>query len=82
VRSQPKKTGKKKPVSTANEELLRAILIIVTREFVMPTNPQRASELLKQVYPPDDFNDRLDDIGIDSDADSDDANPDDESHSD
>ena len=82
MHSQPKKTGKKKPVSTANEELLPAILIIVIQEFVMPTNPQRASELLKQVYLPDDFNDRLDDIGIDSDADSDDANPDDESHSD
>jgi hypothetical protein len=48
----------------------------------MPTNPQRASELLKQVYPPDDFNDRFDDIGIVSDADSDDADSDDASHSD
>src|SRR5215471_12703685 len=60
--NQPKKTGKKKPASTANEEWLRALLIIVIQEFVMPANPQRARELLKQVYPPDDFNDHLDDV--------------------
>jgi hypothetical protein len=53
--------GKKKPASTAREDALRALVIAIVNEFVLPVNPQRAAELLKKLYPEGDPND---DIGI------------------
>jgi hypothetical protein len=68
--NRPKPKGKKKPASTANEERLRAILIAVIREFVMPANPQRGSELLAELYSDEaDLNDDIADIGETEDAD-------------
>jgi hypothetical protein len=60
--NKPKKTGQKKRASSAEEDRLRQILIAIIEEFVRPSNPQRADELLKQVYPAGDPNDSLDDL--------------------
>ena len=59
------KTGKKKSASSAEEDRLRALLIALIREFVAPTNPQRADALLALVYPAGEheINDSLEGIG-------------------
>jgi hypothetical protein len=62
---------KKKRASTAEEDRLRQILIMLVNEFVMPMNPQRAAELLKGLYPEGDPNDSLEGIGDNEDADAD-----------
>ena len=58
------KTGKKKSASSAEEDRLRALLIAIIREFVAPTNPQRADALLALVYPGEhEIDDSLEGIG-------------------
>jgi hypothetical protein len=61
-------TGRPKRASTAEEDRLRQILILLINEFVAPVNPRRASELLKQVYPEGDPNDSIAGMLDESDA--------------
>jgi hypothetical protein len=70
--NKPPKKGKKKAASTAEEDRLRQIMITIITEFVAPHNPERAKELLKQIYPGGDPNDSLDGLLGDSEDDSDD----------
>lgn len=60
--NKPKKTSQKKRASTAEEDRLRQLLLVIITEFVRPQNPARADELLKQVFPEGDPNDGL--VGI------------------
>lgn len=60
----PKKNPKKK--GNPEADILRAILVEVIREFVMPVNPKRADELLAKLYPSDP-DDSLDNLNIDDD---------------
>jgi hypothetical protein len=57
--NKPKKIDQKKRASSAEEDRLRQILIVIINGFVVPVNPQRAAELLKQIYPEGDPNDSL-----------------------
>lgn len=68
--NKPKPIGKKKRASSAEEDRLRTILIQIITEFVRPANPQKADQLLHQIYPAGDPNDDLGDL---ADRDSDDA---------
>ena len=61
--NQPKKTGKKKRGASAEEDRLRQLLVLIINEFVLTSNPQRATELLKVIYPEGDPDDSLEDLG-------------------
>jgi hypothetical protein len=66
----PLRRSKAKKKGNPEADRLRAILIAIITEFVMPTDPGRAKTLLASLYPDEEGpNDSLDDLGVDDDGD-------------